>query len=743
MDFRNTILNNKTATAENNNKQRSQKMTHIYKHKMPLKGIRTVICTCLVAIVGLAATSSGTNAQDVFISEYIEGSSNNKAIEIFNGTNGEIDLSNYLMLRSNNGASAWVSDTLRMEGNLAKGEVFVIANPNADAAILAEADTTHSMTFYNGDDALGLFRISGSDTTLIDIFGALGVDPGSAWDVGSTVGGTNEQTLVRKSAIFQGNPDSLGSFGTDDLTSEWIVSARNDFSNLGSHTIDMWDITFQVNMNAAIDSAVFLPAEHEVFVAGDFNGFSTTQDTLKDGDGDGIYSKQITLQVGNYGFKYYTNTTRVNGWEADPNRSLAVSKDSVLTADSIRIATPNLTEAVFGNVQLFFQVNMEVQRVAGNFDPANNADHKVSVAGSMNDWSTTANVLTQSQDENIYETTIMLEDVQIPSDWKYKFVLNGSGWEGGADKDIGVTVNDLNNNVYVGINNTGTPPFFDGITLDDIFTSAGTVTFEVDMRPAYYFAEDSSGLPVDIQTMSSTGDDVDSVFTNGPLTNTTNGWETWGDANLGLRSDLRLYDDGSTEGDLVAGDSVFTITVDYAIGNAKTGEFKFSANGFDNENSFGGNHKLKVEAGGRYREVFGAMLQDDGTIDDTIYDEYILVTTEGATPVRNGGSGDDAVVTSNEDEGNDRPTGFVLEQNYPNPFNPSTNISFNLPQASDVTLTIYNILGQRVATLLNNKKFTSGNHLVPFNASNLASGIYIYRLEAGSFTSQKRMTLIK
>ena len=86
---------------------------------------------------------------------------------------------------------------------------------------------------------------------------------------------------------------------------------------------------------------------------------------------------------------------------------------------------------------------------------------------------------------------------------------------------------------------------------------------------------------------------------------------------------------------------------------------------------------------------------------------------------------------------------FRLNQNYPNPFNPSTTISFNLPNAADVTLSVYNVLGQRVATLLNNRKYTSGSHTLSFDASNLASGIYIYRIQAGSYTSQKRMTLIK
>jgi len=103
------------------------------------------------------------------------------------------------------------------------------------------------------------------------------------------------------------------------------------------------------------------------------------------------------------------------------------------------------------------------------------------------------------------------------------------------------------------------------------------------------------------------------------------------------------------------------------------------------------------------------------------------------------------VVTSNDDEGftSTLPKQFKLGQNYPNPFNPSTTINFQLPSSSDVTLTIYNMLGQQVATLIGNQQMAAGQHSISFDASRLSSGMYIYRIEAGTFTDTKKMMLIK
>ncbi|MEQ9308026.1 MAG: T9SS type A sorting domain-containing protein [Balneolaceae bacterium] len=93
-------------------------------------------------------------------------------------------------------------------------------------------------------------------------------------------------------------------------------------------------------------------------------------------------------------------------------------------------------------------------------------------------------------------------------------------------------------------------------------------------------------------------------------------------------------------------------------------------------------------------------------------------------------------------EAEENPNEFKLSQNYPNPFNPSTNISFSLPSSGEVGLKVYNLLGQEVATLINNR-MNAGAHTVQFDASRLASGVYIYRLVSGGFSKTKKMMLIK
>jgi hypothetical protein len=88
------------------------------------------------------------------------------------------------------------------------------------------------------------------------------------------------------------------------------------------------------------------------------------------------------------------------------------------------------------------------------------------------------------------------------------------------------------------------------------------------------------------------------------------------------------------------------------------------------------------------------------------------------------------------------PKSFSLEQNYPNPFNPTTTIRYGLPNRSHVTLIVYNTLGQQVAQLMNGEE-EAGYHSVRFDGSNLASGVYFYRLQAGTYVETRKLLLLK
>lgn len=193
-------------------------------------------------------------AADLFISEYIEGSSNNKALEIYNGTGGPIDLAadGYKIEMYFNG-SVTAGLTLNLSGILHNGDVYVIAHSSADPAILAVADLTNGSGFFNGDDAIVLKK----GTAILDVIGQVGLDPGTEW--GSGLASTADNTLVRKSSINQGDSDSSDVF---DPSGEWDGYATNTFDYLGWHTMN--DSVSKVAKVAATPGAGQVAAGTEV-----------------------------------------------------------------------------------------------------------------------------------------------------------------------------------------------------------------------------------------------------------------------------------------------------------------------------------------------------------------------------------------------------------------------------------------------------------------------------------------------
>ena len=171
---------------------------------------------------------AGGTITELFISEYIEGSSFNKALEIFNGTGGPVDLGTEMYsveIYYNGNASP--GDTINLTGTLLDNDVIVLAHSSADAAIMAEADIVTADVNFNGNDAVVLKR----NGVVIDAIGQIGNDPGSEWGSGSV--STQNNTIVRKDSVCTGETDASDAY---DPSAEWDGFASNTFTDLGSHT---------------------------------------------------------------------------------------------------------------------------------------------------------------------------------------------------------------------------------------------------------------------------------------------------------------------------------------------------------------------------------------------------------------------------------------------------------------------------------------------------------------------------
>jgi len=849
----------------------------------------------------------GSTAPAVFFSEYIEGSSNNKALEIYNATGAEVDLTKFRMYRANNGSADW-QDTLNLTGTLAAEDVFVAANSSADPAILAEADTTHSITFYNGDDALALLWDDGGTWTVIDVIGQLGVDPGSAWDVAGTTEATNEQTLIRKPSVMMGQTDWATSAGTNADDSEWIVNDQNDFSNIGIYgepTLPV-SVTFNVNTATMPDT---LMVDHTLQIRGGTVG----PDAAGTGLGSMITWDSGSMNATNAGGDYWTVTFEMSpgdtlnykwwagtdkdnglanggetGWESGGNNQFILASDATddVTTDLQWFETRMAPfESKTDTVGIWFRVNVGAQVQDGSFDPES---HTVAVRGTPVPlgWDASAPMLTAEGavgKNHFYSGVIYFDAAELAASApdsrpnntvKYKFFLNNDtgdgGYENGADRfvtigsasdttfhwdyfsgerpsdtelisttlnfevsvgilegigffnsavdtvfvrgdfngwstDNQMTFNDISGNydelnipftgaeakvvpykyyikwdgrrdsseseLYlegVEANNSGweepgitaggnreliienleNQPVrsenFNGVAPQALITPANTegggqhvATFSIDMSPAA--ARDDGTTPFNAAK--------DSVFliVDTPFFALTNGIIA-GDGDFATRSleqrDLVMFTDDDQDMVYTLDLTLSTLTLNhigfriaYGEPTTETGELIVNGEGFD--------------AGRRYYQYIRPIVTADGDDLDDLPDVTWPATY--AFPQLTWSPRDLAyetppdyseINTSSEFE-NDNASRFVLSQNYPNPFNPSTNISFSLPTAANVRLSVYNVLGQEVATLLSNKALNSGTHIVAFDASALSSGMYIYRLEAGSFVSTKRMMLIK
>lgn len=190
-----------------------------------------------IALTGLIAppAMAAEAPTELIISEIVEGSSFNKAVEIYNPTGSPVDLGagHYsIQMFFNGGATAGL--TVDLTGTVAAGDVHVLAQSTAGPAVLAAADQTSTASnWFNGDDAIVLKK---ADVT-VDAFGQVGIDPGSEWGSGAT--GGMDATLRRQADVCVGDPDASNAF---DPADEWDGFAIDTFDGLGAHTADCGDV---------------------------------------------------------------------------------------------------------------------------------------------------------------------------------------------------------------------------------------------------------------------------------------------------------------------------------------------------------------------------------------------------------------------------------------------------------------------------------------------------------------------
>lgn len=174
--------------------------------------------------IGAEPTMARTN---LLITEYVEGSSFNKAIELFNGTGADIDLSGYVLeFYFNGNTNPGTSIDLSVGGTLANGATYVIADDGADPAILAETNLQSTANFFNGDDAVVL-RQNGA---VVDSIGQVGFDPGSEWGSGDI--STQNNTLRRLMSVLAGDTNPNDTF---DPAVEWEGFPQDTFDGLGAY----------------------------------------------------------------------------------------------------------------------------------------------------------------------------------------------------------------------------------------------------------------------------------------------------------------------------------------------------------------------------------------------------------------------------------------------------------------------------------------------------------------------------
>ncbi|MEO1022649.1 MAG: T9SS type A sorting domain-containing protein [Bacteroidota bacterium] len=709
---------------------------------------KATILTCLVALVGFFSTSVQAQTDTVSVTFRVN------LATVFD----TVSATGYTVRVNGNikGAGAPASG----EASFVDGEVLAWDSNNGTALLASDGGDYWSGTFrmLEGDTLLYKYRFTG---------------PSGSYDVDE------------RSFITEPNPagwDTRGLVATKDTVLELTYFNNNgsaDPAQLAPFESDDDSVTvfFRVNMGEPFQRGVFNPDTDQVGVRGtpeffrnpgdwgstaiylereDRPEYVDAADTNKIFYSTGIrFPKDSVANIdGNIIYKFVWESGETTNWEEDPNREFSLSEnDSTIQWVYFNRIAP--TQGQIFDGALDFSVSVGILEGLGLFDRG--VGDAVQVRGTFNGWGSQEMAFSSisrswratgveyafSEDtENIAYKYYVRWDDSRDEEGSPNFLegidADGSGWEepgiaGGGDRIFDLAKTEDNQGPGL--------EFFNGIQPEALLTESNVeggainVTFSIDMNNALDHDTSQAGT-------NNFNPDVDSVYLymDTPFFGLTQGFGVAGDGSAGTNyfgsftreemEPLRFTDEDE--------DMIYTLTLPLQLPTLNHIGFRVA---FGEPYNLDGRmfaHGVGFAAGRRHYQYVQPIIAANGDVSWPATYAFPMLTWV-ATDL----SFEDPPAYEVSNEVDVTATQYELMQNYPNPFNPTTTIQFNLGQAAEVNLTIYNVLGQRVATVYTNQQLNAGTHSVGFDASSLASGIYFYRLEAGSFIQQRSMTLIK
>jgi len=671
-----------------------------------------------ILIISLLASLAFS--QNVFISEYSEGSSNNKYIEIFNGTGANVDLSSYELWKIANGGE-WAEYTLSLSAIVPTGDVYVIcsSSANLDPLIDAECDETWTQANFTGNDALALVY----NNNIIDQIGEDGDDPGNGWDVAGITEATKDHTLVRKMSVTAGNINWASSASTNGEDSEWVVFDQNTWDYVGAHG-DLPDIegcmdesADNYNPNATIscnpDCCEYIEYTEMTIAAARALGIDAPVivQGIVTSPNFGTTHGEYTIQDATAGIILYGYG--LEGLEVEIGTEIRVQGETAEFAGKFEIIASLSDVEIIGagtipDVQI---INVNELLINGeayeselitieNVQPIDGADPWPAEGSSAS---------IDITDDNGVSITIMRidSDFEIDGMPEPNWPLNLTGVGGQWNDDYQIL-----------------PRLIDDFNGDGGCSAAiGDLNCDGDWNVLDIVALANCVLADSCDDAADAGDAAD--------VNLDGGWNVLDVvilANCVLADSCggtlgRVGVDDANHSKLIINDNIVSIEADGFIG------------GVQMTLTHGDDFSIEM--------TDWALFADYLTTGNET--RLLVITPETEELFRYSGDFEisEIIVANSQNEiPTSLPAVYSLSSAYPNPFNPVTTMTLTIPKSGNVNVQIYNLYGQIVTTLLSGNNPANTYSLV-WDASNSPSGMYCVKAEFGGITETHKLMLIK